>query len=1231
MKRRIVSIVLVAPIVVAAIVFTLLISPAGSKFAAYIATRFTPNLTIEGAKGGLIDTISFDSIQWKNESLSISIEDISLDITWPNLREPHLFINDLLIENVAIAQMGESSEDAQPEEPTEPLSLPITLSLVAPKISHIALDLPRFGIQLDKLSIDNASIKDDLNITQINLGKLTINEKSLTHAVQLPDIPTSYALSYTPPVLPEVSTPLPIAVYGVNLNDIVYLSKLEGEQRFSVSLETLEFAQNTIALKSLGIEHDKGQLAGDIDAELKNEFMSQVSLDANWQWLEQTQSARVFLQGPLSNLTINTTLSGAFDGELTAQTNFLDAKLPISLDAKWQQQGIAQQSDTPVAIAPGVLSLNGEMGDYSLISNGDITLPSIGNVALDIDVSLKTKYVYVNRVNAGLLGGEVINTGSLYLDESLFWDGLTQLNNINAKTFSEYAPQTISGSFSSLFQLSDKGIDAKLSEINFSGELNNHPMIATGNLVYSSVSDLAVGSLNLVQEENIVSLSAQLFNKRHLNATSSLNLPHLAHLYPNVEGRLRGDIQASGPWENPTIKAEINIVDMDVSEALVSTSADLGSIDGSVIFEGTYEDHKLTTDIALKDYSVQAIAQGALLNGDWEGQVSESEIDILGSHWALVAPFDVSLKTAAQAFDVTSHCWSNVNSGELCADQLGYSSSTLLWKLHGSQLPAGQWLYSAAPMHFGEPANTLLSFSSDGEFTDLDTMTAAFSTSLSPAKWHLGEQGIVELTINEFKTESRFSSGLLNTSISLSTQNAGRVNLELAADPFDMEYPIEGYAEIEDLNVAPLKPLFNSFRIFTGTLNGEMTVTGQASAPSIAGQLAISNGGIAIQDAPLTLENWEQQIRLENQRAELEGQFVLGGGQGELNGVIDWSDNPLANLSLKGEAFEVLQPNMTLRLSPDITIVSDINRTDISGRLDIPFAQIEIDTLPESAVSPSNDVYLRGETKEPSPLDTIFANVSVGVDPSKSSSVSINAFGLTGHLHGLIDIKTQPALVAYGDLQVLNGEYKAYGQQLLINKGEVQFNGPIESPSLLIEAIRDPEKTDNNVVAGVRIDGNASAPYIELFSTPSMDQQNVLSYLLTGQGPDGTSSDPNYAALLLGFGLSNTKGVTSQIGDTLGIDSLQLGTNESMLSVTGQINDRLSVQYNVDVGLSNDDSNNAIRRRQVPPDLALKYSLYPQLFLEAVQNTIEEQTEFAVDIYYEFFRHEDPAADSEEN
>ena len=55
------------------------------------------------------------------------------------------------------------------------------------------------------------------------------------------------------------------------------------------------------------------------------------------------------------------------------------------------------------------------------------------------------------------------------------------------------------------------------------------------------------------------------------------------------------------------------------------------------------------------------------------------------------------------------------------------------------------------------------------------------------------------------------------------------------------------------------------------------------------------------------------------------------------------------------------------------------------------------------------------------------------------------------------------------------------------------------------------------------------------------------------------------------------------------------------------------------MGLRDNDANSSLRRRQLPPDLAMQYQLLPSLYLEAIQTTFENESEFALDLYYEFF------------
>ncbi|WP_337230607.1 translocation/assembly module TamB domain-containing protein, partial [Proteus terrae] len=74
------------------------------------------------------------------------------------------------------------------------------------------------------------------------------------------------------------------------------------------------------------------------------------------------------------------------------------------------------------------------------------------------------------------------------------------------------------------------------------------------------------------------------------------------------------------------------------------------------------------------------------------------------------------------------------------------------------------------------------------------------------------------------------------------------------------------------------------------------------------------------------------------------------------------------------------------------------------------------------------------------------------------------------------------------------GQFKAYGQDLQVRKGQILFSGPVDQPYLNIEAIRNPENTANNVIAGVRVTGLADKPKVDIFSEPAFTQQEALSY-----------------------------------------------------------------------------------------------------------------------------------------
>ena len=138
-----------------------------------------------------------------------------------------------------------------------------------------------------------------------------------------------------------------------------------------------------------------------------------------------------------------------------------------------------------------------------------------------------------------------------------------------------------------------------------------------------------------------------------------------------------------------------------------------------------------------------------------------------------------------------------------------------------------------------------------------------------------------------------------------------------------------------------------------------------------------------------------------------------------------------------------------------------------------------------------------------------------------------------------------------------------------------------------IEAIR---KVDE-VVAGLRLTGNANSPSTTVFSEPPMSQQEAMSYLVLGRplGQEGDSNMVGQAALALG--LAGTAPITQKIGDTLGLEDFAVesegsGTSTQVVA-SGSITDKLSVRYGVGVF-------------EPANQLALRYDLTRRLYLEAI-------------------------------
>ncbi len=149
--------------------------------------------------------------------------------------------------------------------------------------------------------------------------------------------------------------------------------------------------------------------------------------------------------------------------------------------------------------------------------------------------------------------------------------------------------------------------------------------------------------------------------------------------------------------------------------------------------------------------------------------------------------------------------------------------------------------------------------------------------------------------------------------------------------------------------------------------------------------------------------------------------------------------------------------------------------------------------------------------------------------------------GVSTRLAGSLELTNLPgdALVPRlsGQLRTVRGTYKAYGQQLDIERGVLRFEGPFDNPALDVLAIR-PNLQQR---VGVQISGTALSPLVRLYAQPELPDAEKLSWLILGRssangGAEAALLQQAAMALLGGSG----PGLSGSLAAALGLDELSM-------------------------------------------------------------------------------------------
>ena len=746
------------------------------------------------------------------------------------------------------------------------------------------------------------------------------------------------------------------------------------------------------------------------------------------------------------------------------------------------------------------------------------------------------------------------------------------------------------------------------------------------------------------------------------DALASLQLTKLSAFSPLLSGSLTGDVKVDGRFSSsvlePVITADLKSHELkvlDANEALVAQIGDT-TIKGTfgkkgadpltlkltnlvvgagedeekaptrieeakLSLGGTIASHEVALDVKGEPVPAHLVVTGGLSKdfAQWKGNLAEVKIGSPIGDWGTKnVPISVNINQSNAT--IAAHCWemsvegkkTNTPNAVCLAEkaQVGEKGRAVVNLKHFA-------LTTLAPIL---PQDVAL----DGTFTgDATVAWDATKPGLPQVKLNLVNKGVnatrvtdsgpLTVKFSEVSLSANTQGEAVSVKATVAPEHNGKLLADLSLTELNSNKKIGGTIVLEKWSVGALSQLFSTGEVVEGNLEANLKVGGRLDDPQLNGHLALTEASVREGLVPISIEPSDIVLLFQGKTSTLDGVVRTNEGEVALVGRADWSNlkDPTAEVRLrtrrdgKDETMGLtVPPYAQLEMGADITAKASNAGVDISGEVVIPKGDITVNQLPDSAIQGSDDlVMLKRDLTPVTPKSAgmpIRSNLKITIGPR----VRVNAFNLKARLIGeLVMRQSKQGLGLNGSIQLKNGNFFAYGQALNITKGEILFSGPIDNPYVNLEAIRDPDATEDSVTAGLRVRGSATSPKVTIFSTPAMSNEEALSYLLRGQGLGSSSSDGQaVASALLGMGLSQTSGIVGSIGSAFGIQDLQVTSEgvgvKTKVVVKGNLFPRLQLKYGVGVFDS-------------LATFTVRYRLLPRLYLQGVWD--EDQT---IDLLY---------------
>ena len=1221
-------------------VFLLYTAP-GLSLTLWLAQKTVPGLHIKHNEGSLLGGNTLRGVEYQQDVIQLNIEQIELDINNSCLLNLSFCANKLLLSGVdfKLVETEQASEQTETDSAMPGLWLPFPLTITELAVNNSTLDIAGNQLSWQSFSTGIEAWGSKVQLNEPHWQSVTLQ---LAGQANNQGSAADSTFSYQPLALTDFSLPLSLFVDRFKLTDFT-LQQQDNVQQLNALQFSLQWQKQQLDLLQLDVHHPQINAHGSARVTTQNTYPLQVALQLQLTDGEFSgQQLHLELSGDAADLQLQANASGLVTASASANVNLLQANLPHQLRLQSESlQWPANAEQPQLQLSRTYFSASGDIEQSVFNGRTSIAPQNAPEAAAEFSGYVGLNGITLERLLLDTLGGQLALTATADWREAISWNGEIALRDIQPGTFWQQYSGTLNGKLQHSGQLSnDNSWQVDVSQLSLQGDLRDYALDLNGTLQLADQTGqgdyrLSTEGLNIRHADNTVSVQGSL--EQQWNLIVKADIPALGQTLPGAKGALNGEFRITGSQLQPELNGELSAnklkwqqyqleqlsttakvwfdssntintsINLDASNALLQQQQ-LQKL--QLTLDGNEHQHTLTLMLDSKQHQANLELSGALEQRQlWQGQLRSAQLNSLLGSWQLAQPAKMQFNVSNSQFDLAAHCWQQQASNICLSKPLTASNKQLNAAIDVTQFDLAA-LAQLIPGQFVISGQANASVTANWQQGQLPQATLTISSE----KGELTQQQELPLVLRwqQLSLNSKLADDNLQSSLNLALSD--ETTLEAIANISALQSDdrqLKGNIKLNRFALNLLQPLLGEFSELQGELSSDLALAGDLEQPIVNGLLDITDVRVKGRQAPVDIDDADIRLTLSGQQAELTGLVTTTRGEIKLSGEANWQQltDWHARVKITGDELRLQVPQARLSVAPDLTLKATPQLTSLSGTVTVPVANINIDSLPQNAVELSNDLVLLDSDLKPIPQEekAVFAfetdlNVVLG------NRVRLSAMGLKALLKGKLRVRQQPGspLMLNGDVTLQDGTFRAYGQDLLIRTGKMNFNGPADQPFLNIEAIRNPDNMEDDVVAGIRVTGPADEPNVTIFSEPSKAQANALSYLIMGRDIDSSGGNTGNAVTtsLLGMTLASSNKAVGEIGEAFGLQDLTLDTagsgDNSQVTVSGYLSRDLQLKYGYGIF-------NAVG------EFTLRYRLMRRLYLEAVSGL-----DNAVDLLYKF-------------